>query len=141
MHKEFEYKKLLKYPHMKPRDVAIWERFMLKYPDFLDTVIYDYHVGEGADFLPTGTDTPEGRENRLYQKKIDVLGFAPNKIYIAEVKPRADIKALGQAITYEELISTEVTQMRSVHKMVICEGVDTDMEAVYNKMEVDIFVV
>lgn len=125
---------------MKPLDVAIWERFIDQYPGFFDIVIYDYHVGEGADFLPTGTDTPEGRENRLYQKKIDVLGFKDNNIFIAEVKPKADIKALGQAIAYEELISSEVTQSRKVHKMVICEDIDNDMKAVYNKMEVDIYV-
>lgn len=141
MYKILPYKKLLKYPHMKPLDVAIWERFVVKYPNLFTMVIYDYHVGEGADFLPTGTETPDGRENRLYQKKIDVLGFKVDEMSIIEVKPRADIKALGQVITYEKLLTDKIARGKTVRKMVVCEGIDSDMREVYNHNKIDVFIV
>ena len=47
MQGRFKYGKLSKYPHMKPEDVAIWERFLLDYPEYFDTVDYDVSVGVG----------------------------------------------------------------------------------------------
>ena len=130
---KFEYKKLTKYPHMKPEDVAIWEMFIEQNPDFFNKVDYDVHVGEGADFLPTGEDTPDGRENRLYQKKIDVVGYLDNTVFITEVKPHADFRGLGQLIGYAELYPRNHQTPRQIKKMLICRSVDKEMLGIYNK--------
>ena len=42
----FKYGKGYWYPHMKPRDIEIWERFMLAYPDAYEQCQYDFAVGD-----------------------------------------------------------------------------------------------
>ncbi len=45
MEGRFPFKILAKYPHMKPEDIAVWERFINKNPGYFDTVDYDVHLG------------------------------------------------------------------------------------------------
>ena len=137
----FVFKKIAKYPHMKPADVAIWERFMTNHENFFDRVDYDFHVGEGADFLPTNEDTPDGRENRLYQKKIDVIGYKNNDVRLIEVKPIAGMSALGQILTYRELYLQSKGAHKSPNMMVICEKIMAEMKDVYKSKSVVVMVV
>lgn len=129
----FKYEKLAKYPHMKPYDVEVWERFMELNPNMFDGVDYDVCVGEGADFLPTGEDTPDGRENRLYQKKIDVVGYKNGDVWLIEVKPEGNASALGQILTYAELWMKSGKTPRYVTMAVVCKTAAKELEAVYLK--------
>ena len=141
MHGRFQFKKLAKYPHMKPADVVIWGKFLEANPDFFDTVDYDFHVGQGADFLPTGEDTPDGRENRLYQRKIDVVGYISQSVWLVEVKPVADMFALGQILTYNEFILQSGIFIRDPKLLVICAKIMNEMKAVYSKFDIGVMVV
>lgn len=122
----FKYEKLSKYPHLSPFDTAIWERFMRAFPARFDSCDYDWHVGNGAAFLPTGDDSPEGRENRLYQKKIDVIGYKDNCATMIEVKPEANMKALGQMLVYFDLAKPLIKTEAPLAKWVIAERMDQD---------------
>lgn len=92
-----------KYPHMKPADVHLWEKFIRANAGFFDTVEYDFPVGRGPDWLDTERDEFAAKQEKLYQKKIDVLGFKGELIWIVEVKPQAGSSALGQVLTYKKL--------------------------------------
>lgn len=140
MHGRFVFIKLAKYPHMKPRDVEIWERFIEKNKSFFDTVDYDFHVGEGADFLPTGEDTPDGRENRLYQRKIDVVGYRGDKVWLIEVKPEASASALGQILSYKELYIKTKDADPLPTLMVVTGKIMSEMKEVYAKHNIAVFV-
>ena len=118
---------------MKPNDVAVWERFVDKRPDFFESVDYDYHIGEGADFLPTNEDTPDGRENRLYQRKVDVVGYRKNEVWIIEVKPEAGMTALGQVLTYAHLAEADPKLNTNQTLAVVCEKVTPEMENLFDK--------
>ena len=125
---------------MKPADVKVWERFIDERADFFDTVDYDFHVGEGADFLPTGEDTPDGRENRLYQKKIDVVGYTGKKIWLIEVKPEADMQAMGQILSYKELYLKTKDADPDPLIAVVCNKIINDMKEVYATHNVTVIV-
>ena len=140
-HGRFDFEKLVKYPHMKPADVVIWERFIDSLPDFFDGIDYDVCVGEGADFLPTGEDTPEGRENRLYQKKIDVVGYKGEQITLIEVKRVASMNALGQILAYYDMYLRMLERPRPVKKMVLAEKMDKDIVNVFFKNEIDVVII
>lgn len=100
MHETFPYGKLPYYPHMKPRDIAIWERFMLQFPDMYDKVAYDVPCGSLPPF-PTLVDGElETSMEKLYRKKIDVVGFKAEQIDIIELKPDAGTSSLGQVKGY-----------------------------------------
>ncbi len=137
----FTFKKLAKYPHMKPADVEIWERFIDANSGFFDRVDYDLCVGEGADFLPTDESTPDGRQNRLYKRKIDVVGYKGNAVWLVEVKPLADMEALGQIITYGDLYAKEKDVPQAVTLMVLAEKIMTEMKNVYQGKDIEVRIV
>ena len=137
----FIFKKLAKYPHMKPADVEIWEQFIRAKRDFFDRVDYDFPVGDGADFLPTGEDTPEGRENKLYQRKIDVVGYKGDAVTLIELKPLADTEALGQIITYGDLYAKERDTIFVVNLMVIAGKIMTEMKEIYARKNIAVIIV
>lgn len=137
----FIFKKLAKYPHMKPADVEIWEQFIRAKRDFFDRVDYDFHVGDGAAFLPTGEDTPEGRENKLYQRKIDVVGYRDGQVWLVEVKPMADTEALGQILTYQKLYLKSKNANQSPTMMVLTGKITNEMKEIYAGKNVAVLVV
>ena len=134
----FPYEKLTKYPHMKPEDVAVWEVFIEKYPNAFNSVSYDVCCGEGADFLPTEEDTPAGRENRLYKKKIDVVGYNGDTATIIEVKPYADFRGLGQIIGYHELYCRDNQNGAQPRKMLVCNEATVEMRSLYESNGIEV---
>ena len=136
----FKYKLLAKYPHLKPKDIAVWELFVKCNDDFFDSVDYDYPVGEGADFLPTGTKTPDERENKLYQRKIDVVGYVNNEVWIIEVKPKADMSTLGQILTYQALAKGHDKLGGNPILAVLCYGTSNEMRKIFNQYNIRILI-
>lgn len=125
----FPYKKLTSYPHMMPEDVAIWERFIEKFPDAYDKVQYDLNVGKIPSFI---TDEPEEAQRKqaiLYQRKIDVVGFKGTDIDVVELKPRAGTSSLGQVKGYVQLYIRDVNQASRPKPVVITDVFGLDMEA------------
>jgi len=134
----FEFKTLAKYPHMKPEDVAVWERFITKNPGYFDSVDYDFPVGEGA---PTSPDHPpeiQYDHKILTQKKIDAVGYRGNTVTIIEVKPIADMKALGQALTYSHLYAIDHAEATDIQRMVVAGSIERELEGIYTQHDVQI---
>src|SRR3972149_144638 len=99
----FSYTILAKYPRLRPEDVAIWERYILKFPNQYQTADYDFKVGDGAEAPPGLDESMTVDLKMLTQKRIDVIGYFGNQIDIIEVKPRAGASAIGDVIAYEHL--------------------------------------
>lgn len=97
------YKKSYWYKHMKPYDVAIWERFIAKYPNIFSEVEYDLTLGPRPPFLKGEPPEMVKSWTMLNQKKIDVVGFAGSEVHIIEVKPSAGASAVGQLLNYKFL--------------------------------------
>ena len=116
---------------MKPADVAVWERVIELYPLMFAEVEYDFHVGRGAQFLPDDESSPDGRENRLYKYKIDVVGFDFDRIEVIEVKPHATMAALGQALATAEMFKEQENPELPVIPCVAAADITPDMEKVY----------
>ncbi len=125
---------------MKPADIEIWERFFDGHRDAFDRVDYDFHVGEGADFLPTNDDTPDGRENRLYQRKIDVVGYKGNAVTLIEVKPVADVMALGQILAYGDLYRKTKDAIQDPTLMVVAGKIMAEMKDIYRRRNIVVVV-
>src|SRR3990167_6408036 len=77
-----KYEKRHWYDNLRENETFIWNRFIEKYPDAYDEVIYNLHLGEGAT-IPPGTEENIARDFKLLtQYKVDVVGFDKNKIDI-----------------------------------------------------------
>lgn len=133
MQGRFEYKLLAKYPHMKPGDVAIWERFIQANPGFFDSVDYDVLIGQGAQF-DTTLNTLEGQDvGALYRKKIDVVGYRPGEIWLVEVKPSAQFSALGQIGAYDDLYREEYKPSERAVAALLTDTIGPDVANIAQK--------
>lgn len=134
----YKYEKRYKYPHMKPADVAIWERFLLKFPDEYDSVDYDVAVGTGSRHEGAAeTELVDGFE-LLTKKKIDVVGYKGQTVHIIEVKPNAGASALGQAKSYELLFKRDIDQVSPTRTRLITDTIGNDMPFLQDWMEVEV---
>lgn len=134
----FEYKLLPKYPHMKPADVLIWERFIKTNPDEYTSVDYDVLVGTGRRH--EGAAEPElvdGFEI-LTKKKIDVVGYRGGFAHIIEIKPNAGPSALGQVISYEILYKRDINQNIPTKSILLTDVIGVDMPLLAKNLGVEI---
>lgn len=129
----FPFRMLAKYPHMKPEDVTVWERFIANNPNFFDTVDYDVKCGKGAPQNPELPENIQADGKILTQKKIDVVGYMNGVIYVVEVKPIANMRGLGQILTYHELFRADHPEEPEILKMLICGAVERELEEMYAK--------
>jgi hypothetical protein len=127
----FPFGILPKYPGMKPEDIAVWERFVAKNPAYFDTCDYHVHVGEGAETNPEHPEEIQRDHTALTQKKIDVVGYRGKLPTIVEVKPVANMRALGQMLVYERLYLDDHPELVSVPLIVVCGAVERDTDALF----------
>lgn len=132
----FEFKKLAKYPHMKPEDIAVWERFLVAHPRYFATVDYDVAVGAGAPQNPEHPPEIQADGKILTQKKIDVVGYLDDQTTVVEVGPTADMRKLGQILTYHALYTKDHATASPVFKMVICGAVERELDALYRAHDI-----
>ena len=132
----FPYKRYLKYPHLRPEDVKVWNLFISQNPDFFKAVEYDVKVGEGREY----PDSPEGpiKEDMKYlsKKRIDVVGFMNHEIYVIELKPKAEMRAIGQALSLAELYRDIAPSDRIVLPTVITDEEMPDTRRLCSKLDV-----
>ena len=123
----FRFEKRSKYPHLKPADILIWERFIEKYPQAYDSVRYDVPVGTPPPFSTIVNQESGGDDVKLFLRKIDVVGHKEGEIDIIELKPRAGTSALGQVKGYKLLFVRDYKPSAKVRAVVITDKIEQDM--------------
>jgi hypothetical protein len=100
---KYDYGKQDEYPDMRDADREIWEAYIEQNPDRFLHVWYDFRVGDPAECHPD--TSPEARVAwaDLTRWACDVIAEDADKIYIIELKPHANAKAIGQALSYMHL--------------------------------------
>lgn len=126
---------------MKPRDVAIWERFLTAFPDIYDEVEYDVLVGSPPPFDPTVNPDTGGEISDLYKKKIDVIAYKNGEVAIIEIKPNAGASALGQVLGYVALYKRDIEPTASPQAIVLTDILQPDMEMLSKSMGVKVIIV
>ena len=137
----FEYKPLPRYPHMKPKDIEIWDRFLLAHPDLYEKVQYDFHVGDQPQFSEEAGDVTEDNQHMLYQLKIDVLGHTAQRIDIIEVKPNASPASIGQVQSYKSLFLRDEKPTKNVGMVIVTNEERLNMRFLCQQAGVTLYVV
>ena len=136
---EIPYKKLERYPHLSPREKEIWDRFIEKNPQFFKEVIYDARVGEGRNY----SDYPEDkiREDMEYlsKKRIDVIGLIGDDVYVIEIRPKANLSAVGNALGLAELVKNVFPAYKIIISAIITDEILPDMPELCHKIGVKLF--
>jgi len=117
----------LRYPHLLPFDIPVWERFLetttYKYIDF----DYDVRVGEGRT---PPDDVPDNIKQMAYDlslRRIDAVGRTASEIHIIEITRSAGLKAVGQLVAYPLLYSLTYHPTQPLVKVLVCETIQTDI--------------
>jgi hypothetical protein len=129
-----------KYPHMLINDSPVWTRHLQAGPHGYIRVWYDVHVG-------TPMAVPEGAPGYLLAvakgvstKRIDVVAELRDNYLAIEVKPYCNAEAIGQALTYADLLEKERALSKQVVPAIVCDHVDVDLTPYAKKIGVMVFV-
>ena len=137
----FSNEKLVRYPHMFPLDIAIWERFLDNHGSDFDGFDYDTKVGSGTE-PPSGVGDNYARMQQILSKyRIDVIGYKKGSIYIIEVKPNASAGALGQVDTYTELYKRDFNPSETVIGCLVTDRELPDMKYLTESKGMEYYVV
>lgn len=137
----YPYGARYKYPHMKPADVAIWERFMREYPEAYDQCQYDLNCGEGSQQFTHEDPSAAKSWGHLKARKIDVVGYGDEYVDIIEVKPHAGPSALGQVLGYVHLYLGYVDPHADARPVIITDSMENDMPYLAARLGVRVLVV
>lgn len=124
----YDLEKLRKYPHMLARDVALWERFIDRHPDYYQEVAYDVKVGKGVELPPDYPGNIKTDALALTRKRIDVVGIRPEGVDVIEVKPLAGLSAIGQVVSYRILFELEQGDGRAIRAVILTDRKDPDYD-------------
>ncbi len=138
---KFNYEFRHKYPHMIGEDSAVWSRFIIKFPEYFDTVDYDMRVGRGSKFLPEESERYNNYWTLLTQKRIDVVGYKKDFVTLLEVKKRASLFTLGQILGYKFLYLRDHKEIPLVRTLIICSSITPDDIDILNHFGIKFFVI
>ena len=131
----------LKYPHMLPADVILWERWLARYEDEYDKYEYDVHIGKVKPIYPTSPVDIMKLAEAVSRKRIDVVASIGGVRVIIEVKPYAGLSALGQLLGYEILYRREYPGPYTLRLGVVTDRLDEDMEVLFDHYNIHVWVV
>lgn len=129
------------YPHMKPLDKAIWERFIRNYATVYHFCQYDVPVGDGPEFDTLVNEETGGHNEVLYKKKIDVVALKGEIIDIIELKPNATSSAVGQVKNYRRLYKRDYNPPVEPGAIIITDAASKDTLAFAEEEGVKIIIV
>ena len=117
----FAFKPLLRYPHLAKNEVQIWDRFIKQNPEWAERADYDVPCGE-HDILPA--DTPQHTKedwDYLRSWKIDVVAYKGRIPFIIEVRPRANLGAIGEIVSKATMFMEEHPEFSEVEPIIITD--------------------
>jgi hypothetical protein len=129
------------FPHLLDPDIDLWEEFLAKFGHLYTNFDYDVRVGEGRDPGPVVADKYRKMGIDLSKRRIDAVGFTNNSIDIIEITLYADLKALGQLLTYPDLYRTTFNSTYKPEPVLVCREIAPDIsQAIFkNNITVRIF--
>lgn len=128
-----------RYPHMLKNEIAIWEKFMARYGDRFDRFEYDVHVGRlYPEHEVLDSEWKKGAA-AVYLKRIDVVGFSPDRVEIFEVKQHAGLSALGQVLGYLALFEEKFSPEAELVASVVTGLIDPGTRAILQNHEIGVY--
>lgn len=125
-----------RYVHMLREDQDTWTAFLQSEWNLFDEVWYDVHVGRPMDLPKDSPNYMRAVVEGVSRKRIDVVGRIGTRISIIEVKPFANMVAIGQVVTYTDLFKREFTKYELVQPTIIAKTCDADILDIANEQNV-----
>lgn len=127
------------YPHLLPDDIAVWERYLAVRGPLYNYIDYDVQVGFGSKSIPDITPEVEKARRHLTRRRIDAVGYTAAQVTLIEITRLADLKAIGQLVSYPILYGITYRPRLPVRMLLVCEKLHTDIEHVVYHLPVDVW--
>jgi hypothetical protein len=129
------------FPHLRPDEIAIWQRFLEKFPDRFQKLTYDVRVGPGIA-LPSGTSEEiQKMAVGLSQKRIDVVAESTEGLTLVEISPNAGANSLGQLLVYRELWLSDHPEASNPRLLLVTGHLRSDIPVIAGGMGVEVVAV
>jgi hypothetical protein len=117
----------------------VWGRFLDARAEAQRPWTYELELGAGS-FGPGATppSTPEFYLRAL-KKRVDAAVITPEETILAEVKEVGGMAALGQLLTYRQLLWDERKPTGLIALWVVCGRVDYDVRRLFELYSVRVF--
>ena len=136
------------FPGLIPIESQLWRTWLPEHEGEYDTFEYNVHVGEGINIAPRSLEGDPALQSKIQeqfrqatQKKIDVVGFQGDAMTIFEVEERPGTRALGQLLTYRELLHKQRPPTSVTTLALVARRLGTDMRTVFERSGVKIWLV
>jgi len=126
---------------MSVADSEVWRRFLTAPPVEFDRIDYDVALGGSGVVRLGGEHELKPMWHQLLKKRVDAVGLVGGQYWICEVKPVANMAALGQVLSYDWLASVERGWAGKTRRVVVCGEIDADLPGVYEVFNVAVYVV
>jgi len=114
-------------PHMLAPDIPVWYRFLDAWKHQFITLYYDSLLG--GPLLTTDED--KDRMSRMWRaltsKRTDAIAELQDEMWIIEVALFPEMRAVGQLITYDALWKEDPKIDKPVRKILVAQGIDSDV--------------
>ena len=141
MHARFPFQPLVHYPHLAKNEVQIWDRFVKQNPEWADEADYDVTCGE-KDVLPPGTPEHTKKDwDYLRSWKIDVVAYKGGIPFIIEVRPRANLGAIGETLSKAIMFINEHLEFPQVQPILITDQERPNMRELCDQHDIGYIVV
>lgn len=124
------------YPHMLAEDIAVWTKFLESQRYEIVEVWYDVHVGAPIDLGEEAEELALAVARGVSRKRIDCVCRVGPDLWVVEVKPFANMTALGQVLTYTRLFEKEFSDPGRVKAVVVCDTADEDLADEFQELGV-----
>ena len=129
------------YPHLSPEDVGVWRQFLPRCGLAFTSLLYDVRVGRGSHRGDPRDPEPDPAFSELLRKRIDVVAHYGDHVVVIEVKPEASMLALGQVLTYRQLLAPTYPYGTKFQAWIVCNHADQDLRPLWPLFDVRICVV
>ena len=136
------------FPGLVAIESRLWRTWLVEHEQDFDRFEYNVHVGEGVNIAPRVLEDDPVLQEKIRkqfreatQKKIDVVGFQGPAMTIFEVEEKAGTRALGQLLTYRELLHKLQPPTAPTSLALIARRLRTDMRDPFEAAGVSITLV
>lgn len=129
------------YPGMAKREVLIWNAFVRNVRLPKGTLYYGARVGRPIPAQAGESSWVTSVRQMTSRKRLDVVLRTPEAWWMFEVKVRAGLSAVGQAIGYEFLFSQAIAGETPVMSVLVCDYVTPDVDIICAHEGIGLYVV
>lgn len=118
---------MIHYPHMLAEDIRVWTKFLKTDAHRIKEVWYDLRVGQSVLLPESASDMERKIALGLTRKRIDAVCSVEGGLWVVEIKPYANMYAMGQILTYVRLFKQEYDVAGEITPVLVCDSYDEDL--------------